>query len=191
MSKWMLCALMLCSWSVPQTLSAQAARPAAKPAVKLAVKPGDYVRLVSSPEAERFAVERLTADSLFLRSTGPGGNVVRVAIDSLSTLEVRRRQSRGAGAVRGAIVGGAIGVSVGALVGFVSGDDEPGLLAFSAGDKAMVFGAFFGLAGVGIGSLAGAATGVQKWEPVALHGGVGVMRMRGGAMAVTYSVAFR
>ncbi len=187
MSKWMLCALMLCSWRVPQALSAQAA----KPAVKLAVKPGDYVRLVSSPDAERFAVERLTADSLFLRSTGPGGNVVRVAIDSLSTLEVRRRQSRGAGAVRGALVGGAIGAGVGALIGLASGDDKPGFFAMSAGDKAAVFGAVFGVAGVGIGSLAGAATGVQTWEPVALHGGVGVMRMRGGAMAVTYSVAFR
>lgn len=187
MSKWMLCAMLLCSWSLPQALSAQGA----KSAVKLAVKPGDYVRLVSSPDAERFAVERLTADSLFLRSTGPGGNVVRVAIDSLSTLEVRRRQSRGAGAGRGALVGGAIGAGLGALIGFGSGNDEPGLLAFSAGDKAVLFGAVLGLAGAGIGSVAGAATGGQRWEPVALHGGVGVMRMRGGAMAVTYSVGFR
>lgn len=187
MSKWMLCAMMLCSWSVPQALSAQTT----KSAVARAVKPGDYVRLVSSPQAERFAVERLTADSLFLRSTGPGGNLVRVAIDSLSTLEVRRTQSRGSGARRGAMVGGVIGAGLGALIGFVSGDDEAGIIALSAGDKAVLLGAVLGVTGVGIGSMAGAASGVQTWEPVALHGGVGVMRMRGGAMAVTYSVAFR
>lgn len=191
MSKWMLCAVLLCSWSAPGSLVAQDSTPAAKPAVQLAVKPGDYVRLVSSPDAERFAVERVTADSLFLRSTGPGGNVVRVSLNSLSTLEVRRRNSRAGAAGRGALIGGAIGAGVGALIGLGSGDDAPGFLAFSAEEKAGLLGGLLGVVGGGIGAVAGASTVGQRWEPVALHGPVGVTRLRGGAMAVTYSVAFR
>lgn len=45
-----------------------------------------------------------------------------------------------------------VGGGVGALIGLASGDDPPGFLSFSAGQKAMAVGLMLGLAG-GIGGL--------------------------------------
>lgn len=74
MSKSMLCAVLLCCWSAPASLVAQGSSHAVKPAVQLAIKPGDDVRLVSTPDAERFAVER-TARRHWRRDRNGGGSV--------------------------------------------------------------------------------------------------------------------
>ncbi len=47
-----------------------------------------------------------------------------------------------------------IGAGIGALSGLIAGDDEPGFLAFSAGDKAAFFGITFSLVGLIVGGVA-------------------------------------
>jgi hypothetical protein len=42
------------------------------------------------------------------------------------------------------------------LLGFAAGDDDPGILAMSAGDKAAIGAVLLGVAGAGIGGLVGA-----------------------------------
>lgn len=67
--------------------------------------------------------------------------------------EIKIRQVGAAG--RGALIGGMVGLGLGTIVGFASGDDEPGIMAFSAEDKAAILGISLGVVGAGIGALAG------------------------------------
>jgi hypothetical protein len=175
--------LALCTFLSPLALPAQSNQPL--------VKPGDVVRLVSSPDAERLTVEQVTTDSLFLRHLTPAGDLVAVALKSLTTLEVRRQGSRQGGALGGALLVGGIGAAAGVLFGFSQGDDPQGIFSFTKEEKAMILGGVGGLAGAAIGAIVGSSQSAERWEPVALHGGVGLARMRGGALAVTYSMTFR
>ncbi len=57
--------------------------------------------------------------------------------------------------------------AVGALLGFASGDDPPGLVSFSAGQKAGLLGSALGTIGLSIGGTYGALKGVDldiPWE---------------------------
>lgn len=52
---------------------------------------------------------------------------------------------------KGIGVGGGSGIAIGTLLGFASGDDPPGFLSFSAGEKAFILGTFLGFTGGVIG----------------------------------------
>ncbi len=183
MSRFLARALALCALVAPLPLAAQSER--------VGVNPGDVVRLASSPDAERFSVERLTSDSLFLRPPGGEGAVVPVALKSITTLEVRRQRSRQGGALAGVLVVGGIGAAAGAFLGFSQGDDAQGYFTFSRKEKALALGGVGALAGAAIGALVGSSSASERWEPVALAEGVGLARMRSGALALTYSRSFR
>tara|TARA_R110002096_G_scaffold44526_6_gene120121 strand:+ start:17093 stop:17557 length:465 start_codon:yes stop_codon:yes gene_type:complete len=67
---------------------------------------------------------------------------------------------RGRGVLEGAGIGVLSGAGAGIMIGLLDGDDDPGqLFAFSATDKAMVFGALFGIMGAGAGSVIGLLMG--------------------------------
>jgi len=183
MSKSLLCAIVVFVSGAPSTIEAQEKR--------AALAPGDVVRMESTRDAERFTVEGLSRDSLVLRHTAPGGRVVQLALNSVSTLEVRRRRSRGAGALQGAGLVGAIGALGGALMGYASGDDPDGWFALTAGEKAVISGGILGILGVGLGTALGASSPPERWEKVATHGALGVAHKRGSGLAVTYSINFR
>jgi hypothetical protein len=55
---------------------------------------------------------------------------------------------------QGILLGGAIG----GLLGFASGDDESGILRFTAGQKALMFGSLLGATGLVIGTVGGIVT---------------------------------
>jgi len=99
---------------------------------------------------------------------GGGGEPVTVMRAAITRLEIRQPgRSRGAGAGVGLLVGGAAG----ALLGLAGGDDDPGIVSFSAGDKA----AIFGVLGAGVGALVGfAAGGGGSWVGVDPAAGVRV-----------------
>lgn len=103
---------------------------------------------------------------------------VTVRREAITRLEVRHGgRSRGTAGALGAVVGGAVG----ALVGLGAGDDDPGLVAFSAGDKA----AMLGILGAGTGLLIGlVAGGGDRWESVDPGGvRVSIGPARGGVAA--------
>lgn len=74
-----------------------------------------------------------------------------------SEVEEVVRVSHGRGALHGLLIGLAGGAAFGVAAGLASGDDEPceELVCFTAGEKAAIFGSFFG----SLGGLVGLATG--------------------------------
>ena len=64
-----------------------------------------------------------------------------------------------------------IGAAGGAVVGLLSGDDPPGFLSLTAGDKALVLGITLGTGGVVIGAIIGAANSTGERELAPLPGG--------------------
>jgi hypothetical protein len=71
----------------------------------------------------------------------------------LSQITLKRSHGAGRGAWKGAVVGVLIGVAA----GFIEGDDpEESWFYFSAGDKAVIYGALGAGVGTGIGALIGA-----------------------------------
>jgi hypothetical protein len=115
---------------------------------------------------------------------------VRLPFSAITKIQVSRGQRRRVG--DGLIMGGAIGAGVGMLLGFAAGDDDPGILAMSAGDKAAIGAVLLGVAGAGLGGLLGARSTKERWEPVPL-GGVAArigMAPRGDGVALRLSARF-
>ena len=84
------------------------------------------------------------------------GAVMNVATSEVTAVQFTHR---GRGALEGLGIGLLSGAAVGALAGLASGDDDPGILAFTAEEKALLGGAFFGGIGGLLGLPFGAAVG--------------------------------
>ena len=67
--------------------------------------------------------------------------------------------NRGAGALQGLGRGMLLGLSLGVIGGLSAGDDPPGFLNLSAGDKAALYGSVWGFLGGVIGTPTGAISG--------------------------------
>ncbi len=86
--------------------------------------------------------------------------IVDYSINEITELRVRRKGK----IVSTAMIGGLICGSTGALIGLASGDDEPGLLSFTAEEKAGLIGVPFFVIGSGIGAIAGCSYSVISIE---------------------------
>lgn len=182
MPRTLLRLLILSAWVVPSSVLAQTDG--------VGVEPGDTVRVSASTAAGVFVVEDLTRDSLFLRGPVPSVEALGLSLHSLTKLEVRRARSRGAGALRGAGIGLLIGAGVGALIGIAHGSDPPGIISFSAGEKALMFGVPLGGAGVVLGAVAGHGSPGERWERMDPHQRLGFSRTGNGGFALAYSYRF-
>lgn len=89
----------------------------------------------------------------------PGPDIQQVVIAGKSKI----LQSMGMGVV--------VGAGIGAFIGLASGDDPPGFLSFSAGEKAAMLGTLFGGAGLIVGLTVGIfkSSGEKSIEPLPGH----------------------
>jgi hypothetical protein len=110
-----------------------------------------WVSLNREPFEIRGYLFEISDSSILVLSDNHG--VLDLPICDIDTLRARQKYS----ARRGAMIGAAMGALVGAIVGYSLGDDEPGLLSFTAGNKAFLgaaVGVFPGaIIGGGIGSI--------------------------------------
>jgi hypothetical protein len=170
-----------------------------------AIDPGTRVRLTFEGDADPLAPGRGGARTRRVgRVIVVGDRTVTVAFDghsrpvefdqaSIAGLERSLGgRPRGKGAARGAGIGLLAGVAGGVLIGIASGDDERGLVAFSAGEKAAIYGIGLGALGTIGGAIVGASRSTERWErgaPVFAKGRVGVHVVpagrRGAGMAVS------
>jgi hypothetical protein len=131
------------------------------------VRSGDQVRLRGAGVQGQFTVEGTTSDMLMVRDTA--GVQSSIPLESLQKLKVLRgRRSGGRGFLRGAGFGLGVGAVTGGIIGFASGSDAPGILSFTASEKAAMMGIVLGGGGVVVGGLVGALAPGDDWERIQL-----------------------
>jgi hypothetical protein len=160
----------------PPSVPAQAAVPYGVGAV---VRPGDRVRLrPRAPDTPGTVGRWLGADAgrarVEVASAEGRLDTALVSLADLASLE--RSTGRGTRLATGAGVGAFVGLAAGVAAGLAEGDDPPGFVSFSAGDKALIY----GLGGAGLGAVVGMVIGYtiksDTWQVVPLQrmpGGVG------------------
>jgi hypothetical protein len=76
-----------------------------------------------------------------------------ITYNEIDHIKIKRKGAVG----RGALTGGLIGLGTGLIIGLVEGDDEPDTwFSYTAGEKAVMYGAALGIAGGLIGAVIGA-----------------------------------
>jgi hypothetical protein len=108
----------------------------------------------------------LTDETLFL-TVGKEGQLWQISRPSIARVETPERRSRGQAAVRAGGTGLLIGLMTGAAIGFLSGDDDD-YLAFSAKDKALIFGVVLAVPSAIVGAVFGASRPGERWHQVPL-----------------------
>jgi len=92
---------------------------------------------------------------------------VYIRLDELNSLRIEKKGAF----LKSLGIGILVGAAAGALGGFLSGDDEPSnpwdIFAYSAGEKALVFGVSLGAVGGVVGGGIGAVKGIDK--KITLH----------------------
>jgi len=95
-------------------------------------------------------------NSLLLLDTE--GKGVSVDIADIKVIRIVKKSKLWKGAGIGLLIGG----GTGALLGYMSGDDPPDFISFTAEDKALIFGVGLGSIGLLIGGVGGAFAGTDK-----------------------------
>lgn len=130
------------------------------------------------------------ADGTVVEARNSSGDLVRMDLAAARRVAVSTgRRSTGAGAVRGLVIGLLAGGAGGAVIGYANGDDDPGIVSFSAGEKAIILGVVLGGAGALIGGIAGALSPGEEWQRISLPVDVHVRPDRAG-LGLSLSVPF-
>lgn len=80
-----------------------------------------------------------------------GTNLTKFYYSGIEKVVIRRKGATGRGFLYGAI----IGLASGAIWGLSSGNDRPGIISFTAGQKAVIGGVSCAIVGTGIGGIIG------------------------------------
>lgn len=121
---------------------------------------GDEIRVArSSAPVVRGTLQRVTGDSLFLRTGDSTTAIPRSDVHRVQRYEgIERKWAQGFS------YGFLIGTGTGAVTGFLSGDDPPGFLSFTAPEKALILGIVGGFTGSMVGVVAGSLRTGEHWR---------------------------
>jgi hypothetical protein len=106
-------------------------------------------------QGELLAVKR----NALVVSTGETstGESISISIEEIGKVEVIKKSVE-----KGMLWGALSGAGIGVAGGLIAGDDPPGWLSFSAGEKAILGGFYGGVIGLLIGTVVGAFAGTGK-----------------------------
>jgi hypothetical protein len=129
---------------------------------------GEWVRVsfgASDTEVIEGSLQGIEETDLLILSS-EGREVSR--IPTAQVREVRVHRGSRTHALEGFGIGLLSGALFGGFVGLADGDDEPGIIRFSAGEKATMGAVAFGLIGGVTGLVIGAVSKTDRWERVSL-----------------------
>jgi hypothetical protein len=132
------------------------------------VKEGELVRVRmwgSEDQVIEGSLQGIEENDLLILSN-EGKEVSRIPMSQIREVWVRRGSRNQA--LEGLEIGLVSGAIVGLVVGLASGDDESGLIRFSAGEKAGMGAVGFGMISGAAGLLIGAISRTDRWERVSL-----------------------
>ncbi|HUQ82068.1 MAG TPA: hypothetical protein VM076_13040 [Gemmatimonadaceae bacterium] len=130
-------------------------------------KSGDRIRVTAAPNTlyHRTALLlSIRSDTLLLR-VAPA-ETLAVALRGVTRLEVST--GRRPLILRGAGIGAAAGFTSGAFLGYASGDDKSRFFAFTAKEKAVIYGVGLGAVGLVVGTVVGFFNFTDRWTSVDL-----------------------
>jgi hypothetical protein len=146
-----------------------------------------HIETTSGPRLRGFLREARGDSIILLEEADPSETERQAAtrrmtslhLNNIALLSVPRKSRLSTGIIWSLSMG-----AVGALLGFASGDDPPGLVSFSAGQKAGLLGSAMGYIGLSVGGSYGALKGVDldvPWEgKTAVERSVILSRLRAG-----------
>ncbi len=95
------------------------------------------------------------SNSLVVKNYPDGDyELTRIYIQEIAKIKTRREKNTG----RGILIGAVSGFAIGGIIGFMEGDDPPGWFAWTAGEKATIYGTLLG----GCGAITGGAIGTIR-----------------------------
>ena len=97
-----------------------------------------------------------------------GAGIINISSDSITSITVSGQSK----ILQHMAMGILIGIGTGALIGLASGDDKPGFMSFSAGEKAAILGIFLGAVGLVVGLISGvfSSTYDKDFQPLDKNG---------------------
>ena len=137
----------------------------------VAADSGSRVRItVDKPSKHSWVGTLVSADADSLRFTTDTGGLV--AIPTASVTRFERSRGRRSNAGKGALIGGLSVGAAGLIIGIgAAADNSSWGLDVGVEDVALVT-LITGAAGAGLGALIGAASKGERWEPLAIPGGL-------------------
>lgn len=154
----------LASLAFAARLSAQDSA-AVRPPSELRVGSRIRIATAGAPAWRAGTIAALTPDTLRLRGDD-GRSEVPVALGTITALELSTGQHTRV--LKSAGIGAAVGAGAGVLVSLFVHDDPDDAFQYTTSEKAMVFGAVFGVIGLVSGAIGGVAYPRDDWAPVAI-----------------------
>lgn len=161
------------------------------------LKHGDRIRVQTKDSREEYTLERFHPDTLFVLPRGDNG-LSRIATGQVERVEVKVPRSPGSGALWGAVIGAAIGGGIGAIYAIATWDEvETECGQFddicdntASGLRFIGSVTVFGLPGMLLGGIIGAAAPGERWQPIDFPGTVSVRPGVDGTVVFQYSRSF-
>ena len=159
------------------------------------LEPGTELRIQTAGTSELYVLRNLRADTLFLLR-GQENEVLPLPWDHIESMQARVQRSSSSGALRGALIGGAI-AGAGAIVYSLSDPVDtpdcgpPPFSWFCESPQALkVMGTIFvlGMPAMAVGALVGAAAPGSHWEDVDLQGDLRLLVGAQGRVGVQCSL---
>jgi hypothetical protein len=169
-------------------IACSAVSPAQAP---VSLNAGSRIRIRTQDSTRILILVGFSTDSVVVR------HAADAPLETLPLSQIRRlevsagKRTPGQGMRRGLGLGLLIGGGTGIVLGLADGDDDPGIVSFTAGEKAMMGGLFLG----GLGGIAGLITGGtypgEQWQRASTTGArLSVVPQSSGGLALTVSRAW-
>jgi len=161
------------------------------------LKAGDYLRIRLTGAREKYVLDRIRPDTLYVHREHDN-EFLQIAFGQIEKVEVRVPRSSGSGALRGAVIGGGIGGMIGMLYAIATWDDvdtDCGDLDelcsnTASGLRFMGSVAVFGIPGMLLGAVVGAAAPGEHWQQIELAGGMSMRINSNRTLLIQYSKSF-
>ncbi len=136
---------------------------------------GDHLRIQMTGSSGKYVLDRIRQDTLFVHREHDN-EFQQMAFEQIERIEVRVPRSSGFGALRGAAIGGAIGGAIGALYALATWDDVNTNCGYldeicsntASGLRFIGSVAVFGIPGLVLGAVIGAAAPGENWQQIEL-----------------------
>ncbi len=161
------------------------------------LKAGDHLRIRMTGAKDKYVLDRIRPDTLYVYREHDN-EFQQIVFGQIEKIEVKVPRSSGSGALRGALIGGGIGGVIGMLYAVATWDDvntdcgQYNELCSNTASGLRFMGsvAVFGMPGMLLGAVIGAAVPGEHWQQIDLAAGMSLRIDSRSTLLVQYSKSF-